>query len=67
MKIVRHERYNELVADEGMTLIRKSDGVDVGERTALGRTCWKNGKRLANPEWERMSDYEEREKEGKEE
>lgn len=59
MKIVEHKTYREIVADEGMTFIRKSDGSEAGTRVALGRTMWKDGRRLENPEWESASDYDE--------
>lgn len=59
MEIVDHKTYREIVADEGMTFVRKSDGSEAGARVALGRTMWKDGKRLENPDWEDPNDYEE--------
>lgn len=59
MEIIEYSTHKEIVADEGMTLVRKSDGEAMGTRVALGKTAWKNGRRLEKPEWEQPWDYEE--------
>lgn len=59
MEIVDHKTYREIVADEGMTFVRRCDGSEAGTRVALGRTMWKDGRRLDNPDWESPNDYDE--------
>ncbi len=59
MKIIHHELYDELVAEDGMTLVRKKDGAVQGASVALGRSRWRNGEALDSPDWETAEDYEE--------
>lgn len=59
MKIVHYELYDELVAEDGMTLVRKADGQAQGASVALGRSKWRNGEALGDPDWETAEDYEE--------